>query len=173
MWSKSQRDNALSPETASGVIGLAADHAGYDLHEHLMESLKQDGFRVQDFGPSHYRADDDYPDFVVPLARAVSDGRVWRGVAVCGSGVGACIAANKVPGVRAAVVQDLFTARQGVEDDDMNVLCLGARVIGFTRALDLVRAFLRARFAGEERFLRRLRKIEDLETSLLDVGAAI
>ena len=109
------------------------------------------------------KPDDDYPDFIIPMARAVAQGRVERGLAVCGSGVGACVAANKIPGVRAALITDAFSAHQGVEDDDMNVMCLGGRVTGYALALDLVRIFLDARYKGLERFVRRLTKINQLE----------
>ena len=116
-----------------------------------------------DLGATTVVADDDFPDYVVPLARAVAAGELDRGIAVCGSGVGACVAANKVRGVRAALVTDAFSARQGVEDDDMNVLCLGSRVVGEALAWELVRTFLAARFTGAERFQRRLAKIAALE----------
>lgn len=144
-------------------IGVAADHGGFDLKEQLTGLARKAGHEVEDFGPHHLDPADDYPDFVIPLAEAVAKGSVERGIAVCGSGVGACIAANKVPGVRAALVSDGFSAHQGVEDDDMNLLCLGGRVVGFALAWDLVKAFLSARFVGAERFVRRLGKIEKLE----------
>jgi ribose 5-phosphate isomerase B len=129
----------------------------------LKGALTDSGFEVVDFGASAFIPTDDYPDWVVPLARAVASGKVDRGIAVCGSGVGAGIAANKIPGVRAAMVGDGFSAHQGVEDDDLNVLCLGGRVIGQALAWDLVRVFLAARFSGEERHRRRLAKIASLE----------
>jgi ribose 5-phosphate isomerase B len=144
-------------------IGLAADHGGFALKEELAALLRAAGHDLADFGPAAFDPGDDYPDFVVPMARAVSEKKVERGIAVCGSGVGACIAANKVPGVRAALVHDTFSAHQGVEDDDMNVICLGGRVLGPAMAWELVKAFLSARFAGSERFLRRLRKVRQLE----------
>jgi len=121
------------------------------------------GHELVDFGAQEPDPGDDYPDFVVPLALAVSKGEVERGVAICGSGVGACIAANKVPGVRGGLIMDMFSAHQGVEDDDMNLICLGGRVIGYELAKDLVHEFLKARFKGEERFRRRLQKVKDLE----------
>jgi ribose 5-phosphate isomerase B len=111
-------------------IGLAADHGGFDLKQRLAALLSDAGYVVVDFGPSILDPNDDYPDYVVPLARAVAAGTVKRGIAVCGSGVGASIAANKVTGVRAALVHDVFSSHQGVEDDDMNILCLGGRVVG-------------------------------------------
>lgn len=144
-------------------IGIAADHGGFELKEYLKKALTKSGFEVIDFGAYTVDPLDDYPDFVVPLARAVGKGEVERGIAVCGSGVGASIAANRIPGVRAAMVMDAFSARQGVEDDDLNVLCLGGRVIGGALAWDLVRIFLAARFSGEERHRRRLKKIASLE----------
>ena len=145
------------------ILGVAADHAGFDLKELMGGLLRQAGHEVIDFGPHGLDPGDDYPDFVVPMAEAVAEGRVERGVAVCGSGVGACVAANKVAGVRAALIHDVFSAHQGVEDDDMNVLCLGGRVLGSALAWDLIKTFLSARFIGAERHIRRLRKVEGLE----------
>jgi ribose 5-phosphate isomerase B len=147
----------------SAVIGLAADHGGFELKQILAVKLDAAGYELQDFGAHELHPEDDYPELVVPLARAVATREVWRGIAVCGSGVGACVAANKVPGVRAALVADPYSAHQGVEDDDMNVLCLGGRVTGPGVAWELVRLFLGARFRAEERFRRRLHKIEALE----------
>jgi ribose 5-phosphate isomerase B len=144
-------------------IGVAADHGGFELKEQLARTLRDAGYPVVDFGDRQPKPDDDYPDFVVPLARAVAHGEMDRGVAICGSGVGACIAANKVNGVRAALVHDIFSAHQGVEDDDMNVICFGARVIGAALARDLLFAFLDAHFTGEERHVRRLSKVAQLE----------
>jgi ribose 5-phosphate isomerase B len=144
-------------------VGLAGDHGGFGLKEELAALIGAAGHEVTDFGPSTLDAGDDYPDYVVPMARAVAEGRIERGVAVCGSGVGACIAANKVAGIRAALVHDSFSAHQGVEDDDMNVICLGGRVVATAFAWELVRAFLSARFKGTERFTRRLDKIRELE----------
>ncbi|MEJ2637950.1 MAG: RpiB/LacA/LacB family sugar-phosphate isomerase [Desulfosarcinaceae bacterium] len=146
-------------------IGIAADHGGFELKAHLVEALKTDGCTVRDFGADQYDGDDDYPDLVVPLARAVAAGEVDRGVAVCGSGVGACVAANKVPGVRAALITDAYSARQGVEDDDMNLLCLGGRVVGRSLAEELMRAFLRARFKNEDRYRRRMAQVAQLEAA--------
>jgi len=145
-------------------IGVAADHGGLELKVKLMTGLKETGYDVVDFGARELVSGDDYPDFVIPLARAVANGEVTRGLAVCGSGVGACIAANKIPGVRAALITDPFSAHQGVEDDDMNVMCIGGRVIGHALAWDLVQTFLNARFKGAERFKRRLDKIAALES---------
>jgi ribose 5-phosphate isomerase B len=144
-------------------IGVAADHGGFELKELLKERLIQDSHEVLDLGAQELSPGDDFPDYVVPLARSVAAGEVERGLAVCGSGVGACVAANKVRGVRAALITDVFSARQGVEDDDMNLLCLGGRVVGPELAWDLVQVFIAARFRGEERFRRRLGKIAELE----------
>ncbi len=145
-------------------VGIAADHAGFALKEQLAKPLRESGHQVLDFGSSSLIPEDDYPDYVVPLALSVARGEVERGVAICGSGVGACVAANKVKGVRAALVHDIFSAHQGVEDDDMNVICFGARVLGCALAWDLTAAFLAARFNNAERHQRRLRKIAALET---------
>jgi ribose 5-phosphate isomerase B len=144
-------------------IGIAADHGGFDLKVKLVADLKDDGHQVMDFGATELIEEDDYPDYVVPLARAVSKGDIDRGLAICGSGVGACVAANKVPGVRAALITDPFSAHQGVEDDNINMMCLGGRVAGYALAWDLVQIFLKARFKGYTRFKRRLEKVEALE----------
>jgi len=146
-------------------IGVAADHGGFELKRQVIGWLEEAGHEVTDFGNHAHDGQDDYPDFVVPLAKAVAAGSVERGVALCGSGVGAAIAANKVPGVRAALITDVFSARQGVEDDDMNVICLGGRTTGPGLARDLIAAFLAARFSGLERHVRRLNKIAALETA--------
>jgi ribose 5-phosphate isomerase B len=140
-------------------VGVAADHRGWELKNDLSRYIEGLGHPVTDFGAKEFNPDDDYPDFVIPLARAVAMNQVDRGIAVCGSGVGACIAANKVDGVRAALIHELFSARQGVEDDNMNLLCLGARVLTHEIASELVRAFLAATFKGGGRFQRRLDKI--------------
>jgi ribose 5-phosphate isomerase B len=145
-------------------VGLAADHGGFELKEQLAEEIRNLGHEVRDFGAFEYAGDDDYPDFVVPLARAVAAGEVDRGVAICGSGVGASIAANKVPGARAALITEVYSARQGVEDDDLNILCLGGRVTCFALAWELVKIFLAAHFRGTERYRRRLEKIAQLES---------
>jgi ribose 5-phosphate isomerase B len=131
-------------------IGLAGDHGGFELKARLSATLKAAGYGVLDFGAHKPAPGDDYPDFVAPLARAVAGGEINRGLAICGSGVGACIAANKVPGARACLITDPYSARQGVEDDDMNVMCLGGRVTGFALAWDLVRVFLAARSKRDE-----------------------
>jgi len=144
-------------------VGIAADHGGFELKEQLIGKLREDGHEVVDFGDLQPNPDDDYPDFVLPLARAVARGDVDRGVAICGSGVGACVAANKVPGVRACLIHDNFSAHQGVEDDNLNMICLGGRVVGLSLAWELVQTFLAARFTGAERHLRRLSKVAELE----------
>jgi ribose 5-phosphate isomerase B len=144
-------------------IGIAADHGGFELKVQLTVALKTAGYEVEDFGAHELVTGDDYPDFVVPLARAVAKGEITRGLAICGSGVGACVAANKVPGVRAALITDSFSAHQGVEDDDMNVMCLGGRVTGYALSWDLVQMFLNANFKGDKRFKRRLEKVAALE----------
>jgi ribose 5-phosphate isomerase B len=144
-------------------IGIATDHGGFEMKEQLAAALRGAGHEVVDFGADSLDPADDYPDYVIPMAQAVAAGEVERGIAVCGSGVGASVAANKVHGVRAALCHDHFSARQGVEDDDMNVLCLGGRVMGFCVALDNVEAFLAARFSGADRHRRRLAKVLKLE----------
>ena len=144
-------------------IGIAADHGGFALKTEMAAALHVAEYEVVDFGPHSLDPGDDYPDFVVPLARAVANGIVERGIAICGSGVGACVAANKVPGVRAALIHDVFSAHQGVEDDNINVICLGGRVIGYALAWDLIKTFLGATFSGAERHRRRLRKVAALE----------
>ena len=144
-------------------LGIAADHGGFHLKEKLAEKLVGLGFEVKDFGAFELNETDDYPDFAVPLAVAVASGELDRGIAICGSGVGASIAANKVNGVRAALVHDTFSAHQGVEDDDMNLICLGARVVGENLAGEIVETFLKANFTQAERHLRRLKKVIELE----------
>jgi ribose 5-phosphate isomerase B len=144
-------------------LGIAADHGGFELKERLAEELRGMGHEVVDFGAAEYDPKDDYPDYVAPLARAVAQGEVERGVAICGSGVGACVSANKVAGVRAALITEVFSAHQGVEDDDMNVMCLGGRVTCYALAWDLVQTFLQARFKDGDRHRRRLDKVARLE----------
>jgi ribose 5-phosphate isomerase B len=144
-------------------IGIAADHGGYQLKEMIKTFLLQKGYEVLDFGADAQNDSDDYPDYVIPMAKAVAKREIYKGIAICGSGVGASIAANKVAGVRAALIHDHFSAHQGVEDDDMNLICLGGRVIGFASAEELVMAFLQSKFTGEVRHLRRLQKVGQLE----------
>ena len=143
-------------------IGMAADHGGFALKQTLRKSLSGD-YEVVDFGADALDPEDDYPDFVAPLARAVAAGEVERGIVVCGSGVGACVVANKVPGVRAALITGCFSAHQGVEDDDMNVICLGGRVVGNLLALELAVAFLEATYERLPRCERRLEKVRASE----------
>ena len=144
-------------------VGIATDHGGFGLKEELVAQLRAAGHEVVDFGAHASSPDDDYPDFVLSLARAVVAGKVDRGLAICGSGVGASVCANKVPGIRAALIHDHFSARQGVEDDHMNVLCMGGRTVGPAVAWDLVQTFLGAEFSQAERHLRRLGKVAHLE----------
>ena len=144
-------------------IGLAADHGGFVLKEELKRWLSDLGHEIKDFGALSLNPADDFPDFVVPLARAVASTEVQRGIAICGSGVGASIAANKISGVRAALILDGFSAHQGVEDDDMNLICLGGRVVGNKLAEELIISFLNAKFIGAERHRRRLEKVKALE----------
>jgi ribose 5-phosphate isomerase B len=152
----------ILPKTQK-LIGVSADHGGYELKEYLVRTLREAGYGIIDYGVGQPNLDDDYPDFVVPLARAVARGEVYRGIAICGSGVGACIVANKVAGVRACLVHETFSAHQGVEDDDMNMICLGGLVVGQALAWELVKVFLQTKFSGAERFQRRLAKVAALE----------
>jgi ribose 5-phosphate isomerase B len=152
------------PDPIVKPIGLAADHGGYELKQYLAGMLRQAGHEVVDFGNLQPAPDDDYPDFIAPLARAIARGDVERGIAICGSGVGASVAANKVKGVRACLLHESFSARQGVEDDNVNMICLGGRVVGHGLAWELVRIFLAARFSGAERHCRRLAKVAALES---------
>ena len=144
-------------------VGIATDHGGFNLKEDLLGRLKAAGHEVVDFGAHSLIPGDDYPDFVIPLARAVSAGQVERGIAICGSGVGASVSANKVPGVRAGLIRDHFSARQGVEDDHMNVLCMGGRTVGPEVAWEYVETYLASEFSQAERHLRRLSKVAALE----------
>ena len=144
-------------------IGIAADHGGYELKEYLVKMLRAAAQEVIDFGDGRPNVDDDYPDFVVPLARAVARGEVDRGVAICGSGVGAAVAANKMVGIRACLIHETFSAHQGVEDDDLNMICLGGLVVGHALAWELVKTFLAAQFTGADRHRRRLAKVAELE----------
>jgi len=146
-------------------IALAADHAGFELKNHLKARLEQRGFRVLDLGAFNTEPSD-YPDFAEAVGKAVLSRSAERGILICGSGVGASVAANKLRGIRAGLCHDSYSARQGVEHDDMNVLVLGARVIGTALAEDLVENFLRAAFSNEERHVRRVKKINELENRL-------
>jgi ribose 5-phosphate isomerase B len=144
-------------------IGIATDHGGFALKEDLAGRLRKAGHEVVDFGAHTLVEGDDYPDFVIPLARAVSAGHVERGIAVCGSGVGASVCANKIPGVHAGLIGDHFSAHQGVEDDHMNIICMGGRTIGPMVAWELVETYLASQFSQAERHLRRLAKVASLE----------
>jgi len=144
-------------------VGIATDHGGFGLKEELVGQLRAAGHEVIDFGAHKLKPDDDYPDYVTTLAKAVASGQVARGIAICGSGVGASVCANKIPGVRASLIHDHFSARQGVEDDHMNILCMGGRTVGPAVAWDLVQTFLAAEFSHAERHLRRLGKVAALD----------
>ena len=144
------------------TIALGADHGGFALKNEIAERLRQE-YEILDLGAYQLDPEDDYPDFSFAVARAVASGKAQRGILICGSGVGACVAANKLPGVRACLCHDTYSAHQGVEHDDMNVLCLGARVIGIELAAELANSFLKASFSGRESYQRRLSKILDIE----------
>lgn len=148
-------------------VGVAADHGGFEMKRQLAQLLTSEGHEIADFGNKVYDTADDYPDFAIPLARAVAAGEVQRGVLVCGSGVGASVAANKVHGVRAALCEDHFSARQGVEDDNMNIICFGGRTMGVAVAWDCTKNFLEAKFSGADRHRRRLAKVAQLENSTI------
>src|ERR1035438_8158629 len=150
-------------------VGIAADHGGYQMKQQMRQLLSARGHEVVEFGNTLYDRNDDYPDFAIPLARAVAAGVVERGVLLCGSGIGASIAANKIIGVRAAVCHDDFSARQGVEDDDLNILCFGGRTTGLAVAWDCTKSFLDAKFSGAERHRRRLAKVAQLESAWLPI----
>jgi ribose 5-phosphate isomerase B len=156
-------DSSAKLSLAPKRIGIAADHGGFELKKALINMLQASGYEVTDFGAWQLNNEDDYPDYVVPLGYAVIQGQVDRGIAVCGSGVGACVAVNKIGGVRACLINDTFSARQGVEDDNMNLICLGGRVLGYELAVELVKTFLAAQFSNAERHKRRLNKIAELE----------
>jgi ribose 5-phosphate isomerase B len=147
-------------------IAIAGDHAGFDLKQWLAAELRKEGFEIVDLG-ARDATPSDYPDFALAVGKALTAGEVERGILVCGSGVGASIAANKINGVLAGVCHDTYSGHQGVEHDNMNVLCLGARVIGPAPALEIACAFLRARFSGDERHRRRVKKILDIEQGSL------
>jgi len=149
-------------------IGIATDHGGFSLKEDLVAQLRAAGHEVVDFGAHALNEGDDYPDYVLPLARAVAASIVERVVSICGSGVCASVCANKVRGIRAALIHDHFSARQGVEDDHMNILCMGGRTVGPAVAWDLVQTFLGARFSSAERHLRRLSKVAAVEAAKVD-----
>ena len=146
-------------------IAIASDHGGFELKEFLISLLEEENFEILNLGNYVYDKNDDYPDFADKLAKAISNGEADKGIVICGSGVGACVAANKTKGVRASVCHDTYSAHQGVEHDNMNVLCLGARIIGQELAREIVLAFANAKFINSERFLRRLKKVDDIEKS--------
>ena len=146
-------------------IALAADHGGFEMKQVLAARLRSAGHEVTDYGATVPDPADDYPDYIIPLARAVAAGEVDRGIVICGSGVGASVAANKVRGIRAGLCHDHYSVRQGVEDDDMNVLCLGGRVMGPEVAWDHAQTFIASNFSGAERHRRRLAKVAQLESS--------
>ena len=145
------------------IIAIAADHAGFPLKQPVIQLLAALGHQVLDLGNELLSPSDDYPDFAELVGRAVAEGRAQRGIVVCGSGVGASVAANKIKGVRAALCHDTYSARQGVEHDDLNVLCLGGRIVGQSLAEELVRNFIDARYSGEARHARRLSKVLSIE----------
>ena len=147
-------------------VGIATDHGGFGLKEELIARMRAAGHEIFDFGAHGLDPSDDYPDFVIPLAQAIVAGKVDRGIAICGSGVGASVCANKVKGVHACLIHDHFSARQGVEDDHMNILSMGGRTVGPEVAWDLVQAFLAAEFSKDERHLRRLSKVASLESQM-------
>ena len=149
-------------------IGIASDHGGFELKQFLLHRLSAMKFNIVDYGNYTLDSDDDYPDFVIPMAKAVGKGEIDKGIAVCGSGVGASIAANKIEGVRAALINDHFAAHQGVEDDAMNIICLGGRITGAETAIELVLAFLNAEFSYGERHIRRLKKADPAGTGFLE-----
>lgn len=153
-------------------IAIAADHAGYPLNERVIEELRQAGHELIDFGTHDGSIPDDYPDYAKLVGEAVQNGAAEIGILVCGSGVGAAVAANKMHGIRAALCGDTYSAHQSREHDDCNVLCLGARVVGVELALDIVRAFVAARFSHEERHLRRVAKIEAMENQTRNRNAS-
>jgi ribose 5-phosphate isomerase B len=147
-------------------VGIVTDHGGFPLKEEMVKRLTTASHEVIDLGAYSFNQEDDYPDFAIPLAKAVAEGKVDRGVAICGSGVGASVCANKIAGVCAALIHDHFSARQGVEDDHMNILCMGGRTVGPEVAWDLIGTFLAAEFSQAERHLRRLHKVTLLEKGL-------
>lgn len=144
-------------------IAISSDHGGFELKKYLVDWLSKENYEVFDLGNSVYQSDDDYTDFADAVAKAIAGGKAERGIAICGSGVGACVTANKTKGIRACVCHDTYSAHQGVEHDNMNVLCLGARIVGDELAKELVTAFLKACFINEGRFKRRSDKLEKIE----------
>src|SRR5579859_6649643 len=153
-------------------IAIGADHAGFEMKQDLAAQIRELGHNVLDLGAHQFDPSDDYPDFAVAVGEAVAGGKAERGVLICGSGVGVSVAANKMPGIRAAVCHDAYSAHQGVEHDNMNVLVLGSRIIGPELARELVRAYLAAQFSGEERHRRRLAKVDAIEKRYLTTSSA-
>jgi ribose 5-phosphate isomerase B len=149
-------------------VAVAFDHRGVHLRDKILETLREEGHEIVDLGTDTDAVRIDYPDKAAELGASLKDGQAERGVLVCGSGVGAAVAACKIAGIRAAICHDVYSAHQGVEHDDMNVLCLGSEVVGPSLAADLVRAFLAARFDGGERYVARLRKVEEMERAMID-----
>jgi len=145
------------------IVAIGTDHGGFSLKERVLRAVTESSHEPLDCGAMTLQPEDDYPDYAERVAHAVADGRAARGILICGSGVGISVAANKFPGVRAAICHDVYAARQGVEDDAMNVLCLGGRVIGTELAAELVHAFLGAEYKGSDRYERRLRKVRRFE----------
>jgi ribose 5-phosphate isomerase B len=156
-------DKAEKTPAPTISIGLAADHAGFELKELIKKRLQNAGYGIIDFGANTLQPEDDYPDYIIPLATAIGYETIHRGIAICGSGVGACIVSNKVAGVRACLIHEKFSARQGVEDDDMNMICLGGRVVDESLAWELITIFMAADFITAEKHIRRLTKISELE----------
>ena len=148
-------------------VGIITDHGGFSLKQEMVKRLRGTSHEVVDLGAHDFNQKDDYPDFVIPLAEAVAEGKVDRGVAICGSGVGASVCANKIAGVRAALIHDHFSARQGVEDDHMNIICMGGRTVGPELGWDLIETFLAAEFSQAERHLRRLSRVAGLEKAFV------
>lgn len=148
------------------IVAIGTDHAGFPLKDGVLGAIRASGHQALDCGAETVIPGDDYPDYAQRVAQAITEGRAERGILMCGSGVGASIAANKFIGIRAAMCHDTFSARQGIEDDSMNVLCLGARVIGPALAAEVVQAFLRATFSNAERHVRRVGKIQEFERRL-------
>ena len=151
-------------------IAVGADHGGFELKSTLISRLRYE-YEMLDCGATIYDANDDYPDFAEAVAKAITSGEAERGILICGSGVGACIAANKFPGIRACLCHDIYSAHQGVEHDDMNVLCLGARVIGTELAMTLMTAFVNAQFSKNEKYHRRLEKVLNIEKRTMSKAA--
>jgi len=161
-------EHATTASKTPKVFGTAADHGSFELKQPLVIRLREAGHHMVDFGDHNLQPNDDYPDFGIPLAHAVAEGKTDRGIAVCGSGVGACVAANKIAGVRACLIHAAFSAHQGVDDNNLNMICLGDQVFGVADACELVETFLAASFSGEERHRRRLAKVAALELTTKD-----